>query len=190
MMGTRGRQQTYVLRVDLAPLWLAGIEANRVADNVKDKIIRYKREVAKVLWEAFQEGRLTAEPSLDELLQSDSPAAQAYRMAQAVMTLARQQLVLESRIDDHEDRLETIEAQLAPPSHAVSQSQAMQISQAVKTVAIALGKQTKRNEFGAVYGELYRKFDVTSYKLIPASAFEEVMGWLTEWHQNLTEEML
>ncbi|MCP4363090.1 MAG: hypothetical protein GY796_34245, partial [Chloroflexi bacterium] len=186
IMGTRGRQQTYVLRVDLAPLWLAGIEASRVSENVRDKIIRYKREVAKVLWEAFQEGRLTAEPSLGELLQSDSPSAQAYRMAQAVMTLARQQLVLESRIDDHEDRLETIEAQLAPPSHAVSQSQAMQISQAVKTVAIVLGKQTKRNEFGAVYGELYRKFDVTSYKLIPASAFEEVMEWLTKWHQQLT----
>lgn len=30
MMGTRGRQQTYALRVDLVPLWLAGIEANRV----------------------------------------------------------------------------------------------------------------------------------------------------------------
>lgn len=190
MITPGGRQNVGMLRVDLVPLWLSGVSTNAVKEEIRPKLIKFQREAAKVLWEAFQEGRLTAEPSLDELLQSDSPAAQAYRMAQAVMTLARQQLLLEGRLDDHETRLEAIESQLASPSHAVSQSQAMQISQAVKAVAIALGKQTKRNEFGAVYGELYRKFDVTSYKLIPASAFAAVMDWLTEWHQELTGKTL
>jgi hypothetical protein len=61
----------------------------------------------------------------------------------------------------------------------------MQISQAVKTVALALGKRTKRNEFGAVYGELYRKFGITSYKMLPAKKFEPAINFLTEWHQNL-----
>ena len=62
----------------------------------------------------------------------------------------------------------------------------MQISQAVKAVAIVLGKQTKRNEFGAVYGELYRRFEITSYKRLPAARFDEAMGFLTEWHISLT----
>jgi len=57
-------------------------------------------------------------------------------------------------------------------------------------VAIALGKQTKRNEFGGVYGELYRKFDVTGYKLVPAAKFEAVMAWLNEWYQSLTNQDL
>ena len=39
----------------------------------------------------------------------------------------------------------------------------------VKAVVIALGTQMKRSEFGAVYGKLYRKFGITSYKLMPAS---------------------
>jgi len=79
-----------------------------------------------------------------------------------------------------------IEAQLSPPAHAITESQAMQISQAVKAVAIAQGRQTKRNEFGGVYGELYRKFEITSYKLLPASKFDEAMKFLTEWHISLT----
>ena len=53
-------------------------------------------------------------------------------------------------------------------------------------VAIAQGRQTKQNEFGGVYGELYRKFEITSYKLLPASKFDEAMKFLTEWHISLT----
>jgi hypothetical protein len=188
IMGTRGRQQTYVLRVDLVPLWLTGIEASRVDENLQDKIIRYKREAAKVLWEAFQEGRLTQEPTLEELLRRDTPAAQAYRVAQAILTMARQQLLLESRVDDHEERLEAIEAALGDPEHEVTPEQASQISQAVKTIAMALGKKTKRNEYGAVYGEMYRKFGITGYKLLPAKRFRECMEWLTEWHESLISD--
>jgi hypothetical protein len=83
-----------------------------------------------------------------------------------------------------------VEAKLSPPKHAVTNEQASQISQAVKAVGLAYGKKTGRNEFGAVYGELYRKFEVTSYKLIPAVKFEAVMRWLSDWYQSLTNEEL
>ena len=45
----------------------------------------------------------------------------------------------------------------------------MQISQAVKTVAMKLSKASGRNEYGGVYGELYRKFGITSYKQLPVA---------------------
>ena len=74
-------------------------------------------ECYDVLAEAFAEGRLTADPSFTELLNSDSPAVQAYKMAQAIMQMARQQILLEARLDsaeshlsDHDRRIETIEA--------------------------------------------------------------------------------
>ena len=187
MMGTRGRQLTYALRADLVPLWLSGIEPSRVSPGIKPKIVRYQQEVARVLWEAFQEGRLTAEPTLDELLQSDSPAAQAYKMAQAVMTLARQQLLLESRVDQHEERLERIEATLGDPGQHITPDQASQISQAVKAVAMILTKSSGSNQYGSVYGELYRKFGITSYKQLPSSKFQEAIDWLTDWHEQLTD---
>lgn len=183
----RGRQQAGVLRVDLVPLWLSNIQAGKVKDEVRPKLLRFQREAAKALWEAFQDGRLTTDTAFDELLQSNSPAAQAYRMAQAMMTLARQQLILESRLDDYEMRLEQVESTLGDPGRAITPDQASQISQAVKAVAIAYGKQTKRNEFGAVYGEMYRRYGITSYKLLPAHQFQRVMQWLTGWYQELTD---
>ena len=63
----------------------------------------------------------------------------------------------------------------------------MQISQAVKTIAMVLSKQSGSNQYGSVYGELYRKFGITSYKLLPANRFEEAMKFLTNWHGELTD---
>ena len=184
--GGGGRQQAGLLRVDLVPLWLSGIDTKRVKNVIREKLEKYQEEVAKVLWEAFQEGRLTSTPSFDDLLQKDSPAVNAYKQALAIVELARNQVLIEARLDDYGERLERVESVLGDPGRAITPDQASQVSQAVKAVAIVLGKQTKKNEFGAVYGEMYRKFGITSYKLLPAHRFEKVMQWLTDWYQNLT----
>jgi hypothetical protein len=164
---TFGERDTYVLRVDLVPLWLSGIRTAAVNENIRPKLERFQEEAAMVLWETFQEGRLTTDPEFNELMQAaaNTEAVQAYQIAQAVMKLARQQILMEARISgrlnvheqqltDHGNRLEAIETTLNDTGRNVTPDQASQISQAVKTVALALGKQTKRNEFGAVYGEL------------------------------------
>ena len=83
-----------------------------------------------------------------------------------------------------EERLTTMEEQLSGQD-VITESQAAQISQAVKAVAITLGKQTGRNEFGDCYGEIYRRFNTTSYPLLPRKKFDEVMAFLTEWHRSL-----
>lgn len=85
--------------------------------------------------------------------------------------------------------------QFFPLCHAssdrfITAAQASRISQAVKAVAIALGKVSGRNEFGGVYGELYRRFEVTSYKEIPARRYQEAMDFLNEWYQSLTQSDL
>lgn len=194
-----GLQSGYVLRVDLVPLWLSGIRTAAVNDAVRPKLERFQREAAKVLWEAFQEGRLTADPDIDALVEAaaNPETVQAYQIAQAVMKLARQQMLIEARLSgrldihedrlaDHDNRLEAIETSLSDSGRNVTPDQASQISQAVKAVALELGKKSGRNEFGGVYGELYRREGVTSYKLIPARRFDQVMSWLTAWYQELT----
>jgi ferritin-like metal-binding protein YciE len=187
-----GAQQAYVLRVDLVPLWLSGIRTASIKEELRPKLERFQQEAASVLWEAFQEGRLTADPTFSELLESESPAAQAYKMARAMMELARNQLILEARIEthdvrlvDHERRLEEVEATLGDSDRHVTPDQASQISQAVKTVAMKLSKASGRNEYGGVYGELYRKFGITSYKQLPAAKFDEAMRWLNEWREGI-----
>ncbi len=184
---TPGGRQTYgMLRADLVPLWLTGIRVASIKEELREKLTTFKREAAKVLWEAFQEGRLTADPAFDDLLISDHPTAQAYRMAKAVMTMARQQLLLESRVVSVEGRLEAIEIQLADPARKVTPAQATNISQAVKAVAMALSKASGRNEYGGIYGELYRRYEVPSYRELSASKYEDVMAWLNEWLLSVT----
>lgn len=195
----QGPRSGHVLRVDLVPLWLSGIRTAAVNEDIRPKLERFQREAAKVLWEAFQEGRLTSDPDFDTLLQTaaNTETVQAYQIAQAVMKLARQQILIEARLTgrldvhenrlaDHDNRLEAIETTLTDSGRNVTPDQASQISQAVKAVALVLSKKSGRNEFGAVYGELYRREGVTSYKLIPARRFEHVMKWLTDWYQELT----
>ena len=196
---TFGDRDAYTLRVDLVPLWLSGIRTAAVNEDVRPKLERFQLEAAKVLWEAFQEGRLTADPEFSALLETaaNTETVQAYQIAQAVMKLARQQILIEARLAgrldvhenrlaDHDNRLEAIETNLTDSGRNVTPDQASQISQAVKAVALAQGKKSGRNEFGAVYGELYRREGVTSYKLIPARRFDQVMKWLTDWYQELT----
>ena len=177
------------------PGWLFGVSVKRVRPELREKILRYQREAYDVLWEAFQEGRLTAEPSISELLESDSPAAQAYKMASAIMQMARQQLLLESRLEGHESRLgeyeqrlEVVEATLGDADRYLSNAQASRISQAVKAVALLLSKGSGRNEYGGVYGELYRRYDVASYRELPAGKYEDAMAWLTQWYQSLASD--
>lgn len=196
--GPGGPQPTYCLSLDYLNGWLFSVNANRVKPEVRDRLILYQEKCYRVLAEAFREGRLTADLDLDDLLNSsESPAAQAYRMLRALTQLARNQVIMESRLEAHEDqladhteRLEEVEATLADPDRFVTTTQASRISQAVKAVALALGKKTSRNEFGGIYGELYRKFEVTSYKEIPVRKYREAMDFLNEWYQSLTNESL
>jgi hypothetical protein len=153
------------LPLDYISGFLFGINANRVRESLREKLIRYQEECYTVLNEAFREGRLTADPAFSDLLAGESPAAQAYKMARAMMELARNQLLLESRLsvhdlrlDDYEKRLEGIEATLGDPSHYVTPDQASQ---------------------------LYRRFGITSYKQLPAAKFDEAMTWLNEWREGI-----
>ena len=185
-------RQMSCLPLDYLSGFLFGINASRVKTEYRERVVRYQRECYRVLAEAFTEGRLTTDTDFDELLRQNSEAVQAYKMLQALVKLARQQILIEARLDTHdgrfvglENRVETLEAQFGDETRTVSEDQASQISQAVKAIAMELSKRSGRNQYGSVYGELYRKFGITSYKLLPASRFAEAMEFLTNWHQEL-----
>lgn len=186
-----GRQREMMcLPLDLLPGWLFGITVSRVKEELKEKLDKYRGECFKALWQAFQEGRLTADPNLDELLASDSPAAQTYQILQAMTQLARNQVLMEARItgelQEQGQRIEAIEAQLGDPKRHITADQATNISQAVKVIARQLSKVSGRNEYGGVYGEMYRRFEIPSYRDLPAKRYDEVMKWLRDWWQELT----
>lgn len=189
---TQQAREMLCLPLKFIPGWLFGVNANRVKPELRDNVIRYQRECFDVLSEAFLEGRLTANPSFTELLQTNTPAVQAYKVLQELTRLARSQILLEAqvghqeiRIDDLEKRLESVEDTIGDVDRHVTPDQASQISQAVKAVAMKLSKASGRNEYGGVYGELYRKFGITSYKQLPAAKFDQAMNWLNEWRESI-----
>lgn len=183
------------LPLELLNGWLFGINPNRVKEGIRDRLLRYQRECYRVLFEAFQEGRLSEVPDIldvEALAAAGDGAAQALLMAQAIVKIARQQLAYQQKTDErlegHAQRLEDLEtavSELGAPGRYVTNAQASQLSQAVKAVAMAMSKQTRRNEYGGVYGELYRRYDITGYKMLPARKFEDAMSWLSEWLAQL-----
>jgi hypothetical protein len=188
------QREMMCLPLDLLPGWLFGISVSRVREELQDKLDRYREECFRVLWESFQEGRLTANPSFDNILETDTPAVQTYKMLQAMTQMARNQVLLEARLtgrlEEHEDRLERIEAHLGDPKRSITPEQASHISQAVKAIALELSNRSGRNEYGGVYGELYRRFKIPAYRELPANRYEEAMTWLKEWWASLTDDTI
>ncbi len=182
-----GSQEMTCLPLDYLNGWLFGINANRVKVESRDALIRYQKDCYRVLADAFKAGELSPDSPFSDLLKRDTPAVRAYHNAHAIMELARNQVILESRLDDYEQRLETLEATIGDPGRHITPEQAMHISQAVKAIALEMGRRSGRNEFNGIYGELYRRFKVPSYRELPAKQFDEAMAFLRDWWQALTD---
>jgi hypothetical protein len=193
-----GSQEAQCLRLDLIPLWLAGVNANRVSPDVKAKLIQYQAEAASVLWAAFRHDIL---PPDDAPLAPGvtSGAALAYEIATAIQHLAKQQMELEQRLGGRIDnmalwakefsvsvdgRLRALELQVNPEA-TISEQQAAELALAVKAVGHALAERGTRPGYSQVYGELYRRYGIASYKNLPQGKFVEVMAWLQRWHAEL-----
>jgi hypothetical protein len=189
------RRTMTCLPLDYLNGWLFGINSARIKDQViRERVVEYQKECYQVLAEAFGTRAAHARET--------SPAIQALmqvrEMGLAIAHLAEEQIEFEMRLTTTEskldqavivvetltERVDSLEKQVAPGT-PVTQDQASQISQAVKTVAMKLSTASGTNQYGSVYGELYRKFGVTSYKQLPMEKFTEAMNWLNEWRESI-----
>ena len=183
-----GPQDMMCLPLDYLNGWLFGINANRVKPEVREQVIRYQKECYRILADAFVRDREMVVSSPSVLMQVRDMGLAIARMAEEQMEFDRRLAATEGKLEivgRLEERLTAVEEKLSP-GQLVTQDQASQISQAVKAVALTLGKKTGHNEFGAIYGELYRRYGITSYKALPAHKFEDALSFLTEWHQDIT----
>lgn len=155
------RRAMLCVPLDLLSGFLFGINANRVRQDLREPLMRYQREAYKVLDEAVRSGRLR----LDD------------RVINEVITEVRSLTT----------RVATLEEKLGDTGRMITPEQAQRIATAVKQIAVVLGERSGRNEFGGVYGELHRRFGVPEYKALPASRFNECIGWLIDWYQLLTD---
>jgi hypothetical protein len=200
-----GPQEQVCLPLKVLPGWLFGLKATRVRAELRAKIERYQAECYEVLWNAFKGEIVPPAPPPSDL----SPAAQALALAEAVASLARQQLELEGRysvmaewmrpfigatraqqrqtattLAAHDERLTALELQLSAGA-TISEAQAAEISLTVRTLGQRLVATGAQEGYHLVYSELYRRYGIASYKMLPAARYEAVLAWLRAWYTQV-----
>lgn len=194
------RYETLCLELPYLPGWLFGISANRVKDDIKETLLRYRDECFNILWRELQS---TFKPPATQS-QPTSTLEQVRGLALAIATLAEQQMALEHRVDEAGElatsaharldkaaeafnvlqrRLSVVEGRVAPVSY-ISDEQAAQVSSAVKGLAGLLGEKDGKSHYQEVFSELYRRFGLSSYKLVRREQYEAVLQFLEEWRQR------
>lgn len=206
MKGADGKNYEQLsLPLDMIPGWLFGISTSRVRDELKEKLNRYRAEGFRVLWDAFKQDIAPAQRQPTGL----SSAEQTLEMAAVVYHLAQQQVEFEQRLGevasdqaiDHErlskmadymrnfiqqtnTRLTSLELRLDPAA-SISDEQAAEIALAVKNVAHAMDERGQSGSYGKVYSEMYRRYRISGYKNLPRAKYDEVIGWLSKWYDEV-----
>lgn len=166
-----GPQVMTCLPLEFLHGWLFGLQPTRVKEEYRETLLAYKRESYRLLYEAFY-GRALArrvsgtEGRIDTLEQ---------RVDAAAMVVG----ALRGDVAQIKNLLQT--------EQPVSEQQAAEISQAVKALALALSeKDSSKNHFQGIWGEINRRFRVATYRNIPARQFREVLTFLEDWSARLT----
>ncbi|MDP9309832.1 MAG: ORF6C domain-containing protein [Chloroflexota bacterium] len=201
MTSADGRQREMIcLPLDLLPGWLFGITASRVRVELQPKLMRYRAEAFRVLWRAFQAEAFTSASTVD--LSPTTPGsslAQIRELGLAIVNMAEQQMALEVRVGEHDGRLDRaatvikeIERRLTRVEErtaedaAISDAQAAEIANRVRAIAKALAEHDKsKNHYQGVFGELYRRFRVSTYKNIRQEQYGAVLAFLEEWQNGI-----
>jgi P22_AR N-terminal domain len=200
-----GVQTALCLRLDMVPLYFSGIQVERVKPHLREMLLRYQGEAADVLWRAFRSRILDLASSAETAIGADTGIVELERirdMGRAIASLAEQQIELQrqqqtlaNRVDRAglvvralqgdvaaiQIRLGSIEGMVRPGT-PISAYQAAEVSQKVKALAEQLtGIQGGKNFYQGIFGELYRRFHVTSYKELPQALYPELIAFLDDW---------
>ena len=198
-----GEREVVCLPLDFLPGWMFGVSTSRVKPELQERITLYKRECYRRLWDAFKHEILPATTELAPPRPAASGAQLAYELATAVQNLAREQMDMEQRLGGRIDRMahwaKGVVAKLddlgtrvgdlelhVGPAVPISEQQSAEVALAVKNVGKALSERGTKPGYSQVYGELYRRYGISSYKNLPQDRYDEVLAWLKGWYNELT----
>jgi hypothetical protein len=179
------------LRIDLLPLWLAGVESGKVSEAARARLELFQRESASVLWQAHRPQGFGPEDEFLPTRHEQNPSEQSYVAALAMATLARQQMLIERQLDARglrDDPQRPPDGDPTAPGGALDDRQAELLARAVRRVALAAAERTRRNEYNGVYNGLFRQFGIASYRRMPPARLREALEWLERWRGDLMGE--
>ncbi len=196
MAGADGRQRELLcLQLEYLPGWLFGVTTSKVRPELEPKLTLYREECFQVLWRAFQAELLQRMPVSMPAAMPNVALAQVRDLALAVAQMAEQQMALQEQVGavsarmdraavvvgDLQRRVSVVEQRTAPASH-VTDAQAAEVAQQVKALAELLtDRDPAKNHYQGIFSELYRRFGVSSYKLIQQGQYQDVLAFLDDW---------
>ncbi len=197
IMTRQGVRDALFLRLGLVPFYLATIQVNRVKPSLREKLLRYQREAADVLYSYFLGEFGIIEPGRElSPGQGLTPTEQAYEQAQLLANLARQQLLMEREIGNALEQVTGVQEVMALQDERIGQleltlgtqdkitePQAAEIKEAVTAIGAIKGEQHNNPRMvgptiQAVWKMFYREFGVRVYHNLPRSRFDEAMAFL------------
>lgn len=172
--GIRGAVQCLLLRQ--VPYLLGGIDHERVKPDLREQVVRFKREFYEFAWAAYRNLILPEEfraEFADRVLSPEEAEVYA-ALGESVRRF----------FQTVEQRLSALEARLQPE---LDPAQARHIQELVQLLARALDpeRQKQRETYALIYGALKKRFRVPSYRNIPAKRYEEVVAFLADWYRRV-----
>ena len=205
-----GPQTVQALHIESVPLWLGTLEPGRVREDLRPRLVAYKRWMQRRVYEAFaaEIGWGRPGPPVPAPPTTAAPTSLEYieQMALAIAHMAHQQRVFEHDLTDVRDHVEVLDGRLdraaavvgvmlrdlkalqavLAPGALITTAQAAEISNSVKTLAESLSRAAPgKNHYQGIFGELYRRFRVPSYREVTVDQFPDVMAWLRDFQQSL-----
>jgi hypothetical protein len=174
------------------PYWLGTIDAKRIKEQHRKKVILFKREFAEAAWFVFRSDMIPPEV-LAEMDSYATPQEQEYAAIMDEARELRKRLDLLSgkvdkeleRVDadvqDLEGRLGALETKLVGRT-LINSAQAKLLSDMIGMVALSMHEKNKKKSkslcFAEVHNDFKDTFDVHIYSVLPEERIEEAINYL------------
>lgn len=180
------------LNLRALPYWLGTIDALRVKDEHRKKVILFKREFAEAAWFVFRSEIIPSELRA-EMDTYDTPQEQEYAALMDEARDLRKKLdLLNGKVErelervggdvrDLVGRLGALEAKLVGRT-IINSAQARLLSDLVSSVALSQHehnrKKSKSQCFAEVHEDFKRNFQVHIYSVLPEEQLEDAINYL------------
>lgn len=179
----------WCLRANLISLWLTLVPVKSLKPERQERIYHFQQKAGDALDRLFGTGQGTVLPAASSadvttyqegLAIARLAAEQEARLEQIHERITALDLAVDFRFAGVEGRMAALEAKLLPREQ-ISEEQAGHVSDLVKQAAIAMSQKLGGgNYFGTVYGQLYRRFGLTSYKHLSQAQYPQAIAWLND----------
>lgn len=189
-----GNPNVLALPLDYINGWLFGINASRVKEEIRDRLIRYQRECYRALADAFIGQGMAVQPAGT----SDEPLVQLHNMALVIAATTREMLATKYLAQSNAERLDraseaftkltrrvtAVERQMQ--AGTLTEEQAAEIKKRVNAISQEMTKHSPgKSHYQAIYAALGDEVGATSYKSIPLKGYEAAITFLDGWLLSL-----